>query len=51
MEKTITLATAKELRRTLEATGRYRVALTRTGTALSRLRRGWHLPASTTPTC
>jgi N-acetylmuramoyl-L-alanine amidase len=31
MEKTITLATAKELRRTLEATGRYRVALTRTG--------------------
>jgi N-acetylmuramoyl-L-alanine amidase len=31
MEKTITLATAKELRRTLEATGRYRVAMTRTG--------------------
>ena len=31
LEKTITLATAKELRRTLEATGRYRVAMTRTG--------------------
>lgn len=30
MEKTIALATAKELRSTLEATGRYRVALTRT---------------------
>jgi N-acetylmuramoyl-L-alanine amidase len=30
LEKTITLATALELRRSLEATGRYRVALTRT---------------------
>ena len=30
-EKTITLAAAQELRRQLEATGRYRVALTRTG--------------------
>ena len=31
LEKTITLAAAQELRRQLEATGRYRVALTRTG--------------------
>ena len=31
MEKTVTLAAAQELRRQLEATGRYRVALTRTG--------------------
>jgi N-acetylmuramoyl-L-alanine amidase len=30
MEKAVTLATALELRRSLEATGRYRVALTRT---------------------
>ena len=30
-EKTVTLAAAQELRRQLEATGRYRVALTRTG--------------------
>ena len=30
LEKTVTLATALELRRALEATGRYRVALTRT---------------------
>jgi N-acetylmuramoyl-L-alanine amidase len=30
MEKTITLATAEELRRTLQRTGRYRVAMTRT---------------------
>ena len=31
LEKTVTLAAAQELRRQLEATGRYRVALTRTG--------------------
>jgi N-acetylmuramoyl-L-alanine amidase len=31
MEKTITLQTAQELRRALEATGRYRIELTRTG--------------------
>ncbi len=31
MEKTITLTTANELRRVLESTGRYRVAMTRTG--------------------
>ena len=31
LEKTITLAAAQELRHQLEATGRYRVALTRTG--------------------
>ena len=30
-EKTVTLATALELRRSLEATGRYRIALTRSG--------------------
>jgi N-acetylmuramoyl-L-alanine amidase len=30
-EKTITLKTANELRRSLEATGRYRIAMTRTG--------------------
>jgi N-acetylmuramoyl-L-alanine amidase len=31
LEKTVTLAAAQELRRQLEATGRYRVTLTRTG--------------------
>ncbi len=31
MEKTITLQTAQELRHALEATGRYRIVLTRTG--------------------
>ncbi len=31
MEKNVTLQTAKELRGALEATGRYRIALTRTG--------------------
>ena len=50
MEKTITLETAKELRSTLEKTGRYQVELTRTGDRLCPSRNAWLSPGSTTPT-
>ena len=50
MEKTITLETAKEVRSTLEKTGRYRVELTRTGDVICPSRNAWRSPGSTTPT-